>query len=107
MDLLWQRSFITEVKTQNGNGVKKKGLLIYLKLAMIDQLPTDVISYKGEHPSFPHQSTADQFFDERQFEAYRELGYHVAWQAMKSKPVSKMDWTKPYNEDMFKEEKDL
>jgi hypothetical protein len=27
---------------------------------------------------FPDQSTGDQFFDEEQFEAYRELGYEIA-----------------------------
>ena len=30
---------------------------------------------------FPHQSTADQFFDEAQFESYRALGAHVARRA--------------------------
>lgn len=30
--------------------------------------------------SFPDGSTGDQFFDEAQFEAYRELGYHLGWQ---------------------------
>ena len=29
------------------------------------------------NPTFPHQSTADQFFDEGQFEAYRSLGQHI------------------------------
>ncbi|HSB26579.1 MAG TPA: hypothetical protein VLE19_01930, partial [Pyrinomonadaceae bacterium] len=29
------------------------------------------------HPTFPHQSTADQFFDEPQFESYRILGSHI------------------------------
>jgi hypothetical protein len=29
------------------------------------------------NPDFPHQSTADQFFDEAQFEAYRCLGEHI------------------------------
>ena len=57
---------------------------MYLKLAMIEGLPTDVYSYKGVNPTFPHQSTADQFFDEKQFEAYRELGYNVAWKMMES-----------------------
>jgi hypothetical protein len=34
----------------------------------------------GSSPAFdfPHQSTLDQFFDEEQFEAYRQLGVHVA-----------------------------
>lgn len=63
---------------------KSTGTLIYLKLAMINDLSTDVYSYKGVNPSFPHQSTADQFFDEKQFEAYRELGYNVAWKMMLS-----------------------
>lgn len=55
----------------------KKGKLYYIKLTMVENLPTDVYSYKGVHPEFPHQSTADQFFDEKQFEAYRELGYKI------------------------------
>ncbi len=60
------------------------GTLVYLKLAMVNELPTDVYSYKGLNPTFPHQSTADQFFDEKQFEAYRELGYTIAWKMMES-----------------------
>ena len=63
---------------------KKPGTLIYLKLTMISDLPTDVFSYKGVHPDFPHESTADQFFDEKQFEAYRELGYRVTKQMLNS-----------------------
>ena len=34
--------------------------------------------YKGAHPDFPHESTADQFFEPEQFEAYREAGYRTA-----------------------------
>ena len=69
---------------------KKLGKLVYLKLAMIKELPTDIYSYKGVDPSFPHQSTADQFFNEKQFEAYRELGYYVGWQMMESKEGQKI-----------------
>ncbi|MDQ3112078.1 MAG: hypothetical protein M3R17_19515 [Bacteroidota bacterium] len=54
-----------------------EGMLAYIKLSMIPNLPTDIYSYKGLNPTFPHQSTADQFFNEKQFEAYRELGYNV------------------------------
>jgi hypothetical protein len=63
---------------------KPSGVLIYVKLAMISDLPTDIYSYKGVNPDFPHQSTADQFFNEKQFEAYRELGYNVMWKMMES-----------------------
>ena len=37
-----------------------------------------IAHYKAQHPSFPHESTGDQFFDEAQFECYRALGYSVA-----------------------------
>lgn len=68
----------------------KKGTLVYIKLAMIPELPTDIYSYKGINPTFPHQSTADQFFNEKQFEAYRELGYNVAWKMMESEEGKKI-----------------
>ena len=42
-----------------------------------------VQAYKGVNPDFPDQSTADQFFDEEQFEAYRELGYRIAERMIK------------------------
>jgi hypothetical protein len=64
---------IADVEYSDGN----KGILFYIKLTMINGLPTDVYSYKGVNPAFPHESTADQFFDEKQFEAYRELGYNI------------------------------
>lgn len=67
-----------------------KGTLVYIKLAMIPELPTDIYSYKGVYPDFPHQSTADQFFNEKQFEAYRELGYNVTWKMMLSEEGKKL-----------------
>lgn len=54
------------------------GCLLYLKPALRHDLAADLTSYRAENPEFPHQTTADQFFDELQFEAYRELGYHTA-----------------------------
>jgi hypothetical protein len=52
--------------------------LIYLKTTLIEDLPLALLGYRGANPTFPDQSTADQFFDEEQFEAYRELGYRIA-----------------------------
>jgi hypothetical protein len=52
--------------------------LIYLKTTIVDGLPLELLGYKGKNPDFPDQSTGDQFFDEDQFEAYRELGYRIA-----------------------------
>ncbi|WP_440875276.1 patatin-like phospholipase family protein [Thalassotalea sp. PLHSN55] len=41
-----------------------------------------IAHYKANNPDFPHQSTADQFFDEAQFECYRALGYQVAMSSL-------------------------
>ena len=35
-------------------------------------------NYKAKNPTFPQESTSDQFFDETQFESYRALGYIIA-----------------------------
>ena len=40
-------------------------------------LPDDVWRYYDQHVTFPHQSTADQWFDELQFESYRALGEYI------------------------------
>ncbi len=42
-----------------------------------DSLPDDVWRYAEEHKTFPHQTTADQWFDELQFESYRALGQYI------------------------------
>jgi hypothetical protein len=54
------------------------GLLLYLKLSVTGNEPELIRRYRRLHPEFPHQTTLDQFFDEEQFEAYRQLGVHVA-----------------------------
>ncbi|MFZ3104127.1 MAG: patatin-like phospholipase family protein [Smithella sp.] len=64
-----------------------KGRLIYINTTFCEGLSTDLYGYKREHPSFPEEPTSDQFFNEKQFEAYRELGYHIAWSMMKDDEV--------------------
>ena len=59
-----------------------EGTLILLKPTMVKNLPQDVYSYKMSNPNFPQQPTSDQFFDEAQFEAYRELGKHITQQML-------------------------
>jgi predicted acylesterase/phospholipase RssA len=45
------------------------------------KLPDDVWRYCDQHPTFPHESTADQWFDEWQFESYRALGEYIGCNA--------------------------
>jgi hypothetical protein len=54
------------------------GLLLYIKLSVTGNESELIRRYRTIHPDFPHQSTLDQFFDEEQFEAYRQLGVHAA-----------------------------
>jgi hypothetical protein len=50
-------------------------MLIYLKPAICGGVePYDVYSYSRASKEFPHETTADQWFRESQFEAYRVLG---------------------------------
>ncbi len=54
-----------------------EGLLIYIKTTMTGNESEDLIAYRRNNPTFPDQTTADQFFDEAQFESYRALGYSI------------------------------
>jgi hypothetical protein len=52
------------------------GHILYIKpFVRGDEPVADVIAYLRAHEDFPHQSTADQWFDEPQLESYRVLGY--------------------------------
>jgi hypothetical protein len=54
------------------------GYLIYMKASLTADAETAVLEYKACHPDFPHETTADQFFSDDQFESYRVLGRSVA-----------------------------
>lgn len=56
------------------------GKLVYIKAVLIKDLPRDLYAYKAANPNYPNQPTTDQFFDQRQFESYRELGYQLTKQ---------------------------
>ena len=58
-----------------GNG--QEGKLVYVKSSVTGDEDPFVHKYRADNPDFPHQTTADQFFDEVQFEVYRSLGNHV------------------------------
>ncbi len=73
-----ERGFIEgEIIYSEGPSGKVSGRLLYVKSTRIPGLGLRVKGYQGSHRDFPDESTADQFFDEAQFEAYRELGYRI------------------------------
>lgn len=60
-----------------GPGIPR-GILIYLKASMTGKEDTSVLQYNASHPDFPHETTANQFYKEDQFESYRHLGREIA-----------------------------
>ncbi|WP_460518487.1 hypothetical protein [Flindersiella endophytica] len=52
--------------------------LYVLKALLTPDLPWDVEAYAARHPEFPRRTTGDQLYGEFDFEAYRELGHHLA-----------------------------
>ena len=53
------------------------GIIVYIKPACYGDEPRDIYEYFKRSETFPHESTADQFFSESQFESYRMLGTHT------------------------------
>jgi len=54
--------------------------IIHLKPTLTGGEPVDLLHYHATEPDFPQQTTADQFFDEAQWESYRKLGEYIAAQ---------------------------
>jgi len=52
--------------------------IIWIKPKLFANLPPDIESYAEMNPPFPQQTTADQFFDEAQWESYRRIGFEMA-----------------------------
>jgi hypothetical protein len=55
-----------------------KGTIIYIKAGIHGVASAGVRSYATAHKDFPHETTADQWFSESQFESYRALGFEIA-----------------------------
>lgn len=56
------------------DATRKNGSLLYIKPIMLGNESPDVTSYQAANCTFPHQTTADQWFNESQTESYRMLG---------------------------------
>ncbi len=81
---------------------KKTGMLIYVKstitapigrpnISREDYLKYGTYKYKIYHPAFPHESTADQFFDPIQWEAYYQLGQFIGADIMGCDNLNEFD----------------
>ena len=71
------------------------GILIYIKPVFYGDEPRDIYHYAKANKKFPHESTADQWFGEEQFESYRSLGVYTMKSILGEKniPLSLDDFT--------------
>jgi hypothetical protein len=74
-----------------GGGEVEVGHLLYIKASVTGEEPEAIREYRARNVDFPHETTADQFFDEAQFESYRELGHHVAAELFRSEEGYDLD----------------
>jgi hypothetical protein len=65
-------------------GKPAEGRLVFAPTVMTADVPLDLHAFKARDTHFPHHSTADQFFTDQKFEAYRVLGRHAARAAIKA-----------------------
>ena len=65
------------------NGDQAESILVYVKPTLVGDEPVDIKHYHEDHPKFPQQTTADQFFDEPQWESYRALGELIGIRVLK------------------------
>lgn len=56
----------------------RTGQILAIKPRLSAAAPHDVRQFKNTSPDFPHETTADQFFDDVQWESHRALGYSQA-----------------------------
>jgi hypothetical protein len=73
-----------------------QGHILWLKPMIFCGLPQDVVGYSIKSPTFPHETTGDQFFDEAQWESYRALGYTMM-QEILSRPPKGVDAIRDLN----------
>jgi len=75
---------VGRIRYNAADGGGEDGWLLYFKSGLHGTEPMDVLSYAMSHPTFPHETTSNQFFTESQFESYRMLGYEIVSRALES-----------------------
>jgi hypothetical protein len=58
------------------------GILWYAKPGLAKEMPASLLAFHERYPSYPRESTLNQFFDTASFVAYRNLGRYNAGQIL-------------------------
>jgi hypothetical protein len=88
-DICYAGADAAENAAKGGTPDARNGTLVYIKPSFYGREPRDIYNYALQSPTFPHESTADQFFGESQFESYRALGEYIGMQACEQLEVIK------------------
>ncbi|WP_419709194.1 hypothetical protein [Pseudomonas sp. NFX224] len=88
-DALCEKGFVRGIIRYDA---QTQGTLILIKpsLSSTKTEPADILNYAIENPTFPHQTTADQFFDESQFESFRQLGKFIGDQCLNESDIAQL-----------------
>ncbi|HEX8068959.1 MAG TPA: hypothetical protein VF546_03340 [Pyrinomonadaceae bacterium] len=71
---------------EHADAEARTGILVYFKPSVTGTETADVRQYALENKHFPQQTTANQWFDEAQFESYRRLGQWCVAQTLGQLP---------------------
>ncbi len=101
----------TYVDAKTGDRKNRTGWILYTRPTYYEREPRDIMNYAQSNINFPHQSTGDQMYDEKQFEAYRGLGFltmneieNIFLATAKGDPENEVD---DDLEDLFAGEEDM
>jgi predicted acylesterase/phospholipase RssA len=87
--------------------INKDGYIVYMKSSLTGDEPADVLGYRKTHDAFPHDTTANQWFTESQFESYRRLGLHVVRSTFEPATVGGDYGSYAAREELFKALRDI
>jgi hypothetical protein len=66
--------FLARIRYPEGGAT---GTLIVIKASLTGKEPSDLLGHRRAYADFPHEPTGNQFFDEQQYESYRQLGEYI------------------------------
>jgi hypothetical protein len=86
-EILYSKQHAQDLGWTDTSKEARRGKVVWIKPSLLDDDPAEVQQYSLENKVFPQQTTADQWFDEAQFESYRRLGEACAEGALRDREV--------------------
>jgi len=77
-----------DYESADGSAPDRNGHILYIKPAYHGSEGAGIRSYAVANKDFPHESTADQWFTESQFESYRSLGLEIGNRVLEKKDAT-------------------